>query len=199
MIDTRVRAIFELNQFGHGSTELIVSGTSTDEVNIMRYISDYLIEKFINQEDWSPKYNDNNAPLVYINNKYFKRSFFLTRGMLTFAGENSTSLGELFGFLDEERFFRIKKGIIDPKFYEELTEKDFEILPISSIINNKMTLNLEIPISEHISHFHNPSNGNKVSIRIEEHGQVRTWSRSVSEQGWPVYGQFTPKGFNKFK
>lgn len=200
MIDTRVRAIFELNQPGNNSTELIVSGTGTDEINIMRHICDNLIKKFIDYADLLNLYfEDNTAPNISSSDKLTYNiqsgNWFLTRGMLTFAGENSTSLGDLFGFFDQDRFYRIKKGIIDPKFYQELTKEDFEILPIGLVINKKTTLELQEPRSEHLSVFNNPDDDNKQYLRIEEHGQVK----DAMKKGWPLYGQFTPKGFNKFK
>lgn len=192
MVDTRVRAIFALNEYNN--TDLIVSGTGTDEINILRYICDKLIKKFIDQEDLSGlRFEDNATPnlsssdrVTYNIYQMSHNHMFYTRGMLTFAGENSSSLGDLFGFFDRDRFYRIKKGIIDPKFYQELTKEDFEILPIGSIINKTTTLELEIPRSGHVSVFSNPDN-DKQHLRIKEHGQVKD------------LGQFTPKGFNKFK
>ena len=194
MIDTRVRAIFELN------SDLIVEGTGTDEINIMRHICDNLIKKFIDETDLIGLYFDTYAPNVSSSDKLTYNIFnihdrFLTRCMLTFAGENSTSVGDLFGFFDQDRFYRIKKGIIDPKFYQELTKEDFEILPIGSIINKTTILELQEPRSTYVSFLNNPDDDNKQYLRIQEYGQVK----DARKRGWPLYGQFTPKGFKKFK
>ena len=191
MIDIRVRAIFALN---------INGTTDTDEINLMRYICNDLIKRFIDdyEEDLEDlDLLDSNTPyldLSQYNIDNFPRKKFYTRGMLTFAGENSTSLGNLFGFFDAKRFFRIKKGIIDPKFHQELKKEDFEILPIGSIIDKTMILELEEPRSSDTSCCYIPGDNDKCYLIIKEDGQVK-----VKGKKWSLYGQFTPKGFNKFK